>query len=409
MAVLPAALLTKNWVTYKNVPETSDIEKILILLKDLGAEIKKDKKQIKICCKKIKSYKVNQEIGETFRSSLMFAGPLLARLGKAEIPLPGGCDLGYRGIEAHVSLFKKVGIKVQKKSKTVLFYEDKNFKQKNVEIFPLESSVTGTENLLMYASNKNINITLNDSASEPHVFELEEMLSRMGANISGVGSNKIKISGNKNLKGTIFNPAPDFVDIGGIIVATAITNGRVLIKDSNIKRISGTLIEWFRLFNIVIEEKKKDLLIYVGTGGLKYIEGGFPLAGKNLFKLSPRPWPGFPVDLIPVMATLACKTKGRLVLQNWMYEDALNFTRELNILGADILISNPQSIVITGPVKFNGGEVTPPKVIQAIKAVFLAALADKKTTLIHNTDFLRRRYPNIVDAYNKLGADISFI
>jgi UDP-N-acetylglucosamine 1-carboxyvinyltransferase len=134
-----------------------------------------------------------------------------------------------------------------------------------------------------------------------------------------------------------------------------------------------------------------------------------PLAAPGLPKLYPRPWPGFPVDAIPVMAVLASKTKGRLLLKNWMYESGLEFVRELNAIGADIFVSDPERVIVTGPVNFKGGVVVSPSVIQACKAIFIAALCDPVVTEIHGVDILRRRYPNVFETYTSLGAVIERI
>ncbi len=136
---------------------------------------------------------------------------------------------------------------------------------------------------------------------------------------------------------------------------------------------------------------------------------GFPLASPNLPKLYPRPWPGFPVDAIPAMATLASKSKGRLLLKNWMYESGLDFVRELNQMGADIMMMDPEKIIVNGPVNFKGGYVTTPSVIQSCKAIFLASLADKVVTTISGVDILRRRYPNVFEVYSRLGAKIEVL
>jgi UDP-N-acetylglucosamine 1-carboxyvinyltransferase len=169
------------------------------------------------------------------------------------------------------------------------------------------------------------------------------------------------------------------------------------------------MLGWFRMFNITIKTKGDDLIIK-GNKKLKIIEGaGFPEAAPGLAKLYPRPWPGFPVDVIPVVATLACKSEGRLVLQNWMYEDGMQFVRELSALGADIFSSSPQRLIINGPTKFQGGRVTPPRVIQSAKAIFLAALADDTTTTLVGIDTLERRFPNLIETYKKLGASIKIV
>jgi UDP-N-acetylglucosamine enolpyruvyl transferase len=194
-------------------------------------------------------------------------------------------------------------------------------------------------------------------------------------------------------------------------VAAAVTDGKITIKGANIPDIVDGLIKWFSMFNIDIQKTGADLIISVGKGGLEIDskKEGFPLAAPNLPKLYPRPWPGFPVDAIPSIAPLASKSRGRLLLKNWMYESGLDFVRELNQMGADIMMMDPEKIIINGPVKFKGGSVTTPSVIQACKAIFLAALADPVTTTIYGVDILRRRYPNIFEVYRHLGAQIEIV
>ena len=191
------------------------------------------------------------------------------------------------------------------------------------------------------------------------------------------------------------------------MVAAAITNGRIVIKGADIPEIVDGLVNWFELFGVRVTRKNGSLVVSLSRPLEMDLAGSeVPLAAPGLPKLSPRPWPGFPADVIPVMATLACKAKGRLLLQNWMYESGLEFVRELSSMGANIFISDPQRVVIEGPVRFTGGEVMPPGVIQATKAVFLAALADDAETTIHGVGILQRRYPNIFKEYRSLGAKI---
>jgi UDP-N-acetylglucosamine 1-carboxyvinyltransferase len=263
--------------------------------------------------------------------------------------------------------------------------------------------------LLLFAAGSAGETEIIDAASEPHVTDLVHLLQKMGAAIDGVGSNRLVIKGG-DLRGAEFKPRPDFVDIAGYMVAAAITRGEIILKGANIPDIVDGLIDWFTLFGVGIKRQGDDLVVN-GEKDLKIDldNSGFPLAAPNLPKLAPRPWPGFPVDVIPVMAVLASRTKGRLLLQNWMYESGLEFVRELNNLGADIFISDPQRIIIRGAVKFKGGSVSPPQVIQAIKAVFLAGLCDPVVTRIHGVDILKRRYPDIFSTYRQLGAEIRLL
>lgn len=411
LKVLPAAILTSGEITYNNFPKTTDVEKLLTILKELGAKVDdSDYNHIKVSCEKINKYEVTSKVAGQFRSSILFVGPLLARFGKARIPLPGGCVLGFRSIAAHVDVFKKVGVKVELGEDYAEFTAPKNPKKQNV-VWQLEASVTATENFAMYAAGCESEFTLHNAASEPHVTKLLMFLEELGAEVDGIGSNKITIRGRKNMtNGTEFTPRPDFVDIAGYITAAAVTKGTITIKGANIPDITDNLINHFSLFNIGFKKSGQDIIVD-GTRPLKidYTNSGIPLAGPNLPKIKPAPWPGLQVDILPVFVTLACKTKGRLLLQNWMYETGLDFISELNKMGADIFMCDPQRVIITGPVKFKGGEVVAPGIIQACKAIFLASLADEATTILHGVDVLKRRYPDIIDTYKKLGANIEAI
>ncbi|KKU07580.1 MAG: UDP-N-acetylglucosamine 1-carboxyvinyltransferase [Candidatus Collierbacteria bacterium GW2011_GWC2_45_40] len=407
VAVLPAAILTNQTVTYKNVPGTSDVAKILQILKLLGAEVDQSVTgEIKINCAKVNRYKIDEVLGCQFRGSLMFAGPLLARFGVAEIPLPGGCDLGMRSIAAHLDSFKKAGVEFKYVDGFVKFTAPIKL-PKSYDIWQLEASVTATENLFMYAAGSGADFVIIDAACEPHVNELLRMLQTMGAEVGGIGSNKVTIHGNKELKGATYEPGPDFVDVAGLMVAAAVTDGRIRIKNANVPEVVNGMINWFELFNVKIERDGTDLVVSRnGELVIDTVNSGVPLAAPGLPKLYPRPWPGFPVDAIPVMAVLASKTKGRLLLKNWMYESGLEFVRELNAMGADIFVSDPERVIVTGPVKFKGGVIVSPSVIQACKAIFIAALCDPVVTEIHGVDILRRRYPNVFETYTRLGAII---
>ncbi|MFH1565866.1 MAG: UDP-N-acetylglucosamine 1-carboxyvinyltransferase [bacterium] len=410
VAALPACILSDNTITYKNVPNSTDVQKILEMLQLLGAEVDdKDYNNLKINCKNVNSYKIDSVLGNQIRASILFVGPLLARFGKAKVPLPGGCVLGKRSIATHIDAFKQMDVDVVIRDNYACFTVPKKLK-KRYSVWQCEASVTSTENVVMYASGISSDITLTDAASEPHVGDLMLLLKSMGAGISGIGSNCLRILGNTNLKGTTFIPRPDFVDISGYIVAAAITGGKIRVKDSNVPDIMDGIISWFKKFNVAISKSGNDILIE-GSSRLstENLDDSFPLASENLPKFVPRPWPGFPVDVLPIVATLACKSKGRILLQNWMYENGLEFVTNLNDMGANIFICDPQRVIISGPVKFKGGEISSPGVIQACMAIFLASLTDPATTTIYGINILKRRYPNLFEVYKSLGANIQVL
>lgn len=438
VAALPASILSTSDCVFHNVPNTSDVTKILQLLESLGALVTNDNNgTVTINCKDIALSNLDDNLASSFRASILFAGPLLARFGEAKIALPGGCVLGARSIAAHIDSFRKVGVDVTLEGDYAYFKvgNTQNSTKESLAVWQNEASVTATENVAMYLAFselvKSKNVTVLNAACEPHVTQLLQFLNDLGANINGLGSNRLEFTQPTNVqfettksqenntkastvdpqkKEIHFTPEPDFVDIAGYIVAAAITRGNITLKGANNFYISGGLIETFEKFNISIKGVGEDLVV----DGSKDLEidietSGFPLAGPSLPKLKPAPWPGFPVDVIPVMATLACKTRGELLLQNWMYETGLDFVRELNKMGADIFYSDPQRVIIKGPVQFKGGSIYSPGIIQACKAIFLAALADDVETTLDGAHVLNRRYPDIVSVYKSLGADITIL
>ena len=408
MAVLPAAVLSDKDIVYKDAPKTTDVKKHLEILKLLGAKVNdSDYSKITINCSSLNSFEIDSPLASEFRSSIMYVGPLLARFGRAKVPLPGGCTLGARSINAHIEVFKKLGAEIKLTNKFAEFIID-NTKVSTDFIWQKEVSVTASENFALYAAGIDSKITLYNSACEPHVYDLLTLLSQVGADIEGAGSNRITVKGTKIFKTAVYTPTPDPIDIAGFIVAAAITDGEITIKNGNIPLIVDGMISHLSPFNINIKKENDDLIVKrAGELYIDPVKSGFPLAANDLPKFNPGPWPNFPVDALPVAVTLATKTKGNLFMQNWMYETGFSFASVLNELGAKIFISDPQRIIVEGPCKYKGGEVPSPRVIQACKALFLAALADPVRTTIHGVDVLYRRYPDIVNVYKSLGADIS--
>ncbi len=408
--VISASLLTKEPVFCKNFPDTTDVSKMLEMAALLGAKVEKNLPDVTITADNLTTFEVDHELGSLIRTSIVFVGPLLNRFKQAKIPLPGGCTLGKRSIAAHIEVFTKAGVSIEYHEDSVVFKAPAQPRTEPLTIWQTEPSVTATENLLMYLAGLDAKTTLINAACEPHVVQLSKLLVDMGATIEGIGSNKLVIHGSTNLKGATFIPEPDFVDIGGFIVAAAVTRGKITVLGGGETHISGGLVNIFSKFGIGLTVKGSDLLID-GTGDLEIdtINSGFPMADSDLPKLNPGPWPAFPVDVLPVVVTLASRTKGRLLINNWMYESGLRFVYNLKDMGATIDVLDSQKIIVHGPVKFHGGDVVVPEVIQACKAVFLASLCDKVETKIHGVDILKRRYPDIINVYSKLGADITSI
>lgn len=410
LPALAASLLTTKTVTYKDVPKSPDVKILLEIITKLGGRVDdSDFNNLKITCKNINSYVIDSDLGGKLRSSLFLAGALLARVGKVEVPIPGGCVLGLRSMAAHIDSFKKVGVSVITQKNNILLTAPKKI-ENEYNVWQIEASVTGTENLFLYLAGTNTKATIFDSASEPHVKNLCQMLKSMGAEITGMGSNKVTIKGSKNLSGTTFVPYPDHIDIATLITASALTKGNLTIKNANVPDIVSGLIDWFKKFNVSIEQVENDLVVNQKRDlELLNVNTQWPLAAENLPKFSPRPWPGFAVDSLPQIVALMTKTKGRLMVNNWMYENGLDFSNVLIKMGANIYVVDPHRVIIEGPSKFSGEEVTSPGIIQATMAIFLVSLSDSVQTIIHGADVIKRRYPNYIETYKSLGASIEEI
>ena len=407
MAALPAAVMWGGPVRFRDLPATSDVETFLSIYRHWGAAIEEDGTDVSIDCRPVASYRVDADLGSRFRAPVLFVGPLLARFGVAELPMPGGCRLGQRALETHVAAFRKLGVTVEEEGGYLRFTAPRHSPPSRTVWLP-EASVTATENIAMYAAGTGTTVQIIDAACEPHVRDLIDLLCDQGAQVSGINTNRLTLTGGIDRRpATIdFRPSPDHVDICGFIVAAGMTGGEIRIRGANLPDIMTGLIDWFERFGIRIALDGADL-IADGTGDLFLDPSLLPSAAPGLPKLAVRPWPGFPTDVLPVMVALACKMHGRVLFQNWMYEHGLQFVHQLNQLGADIELLDSQRIVVPDPpARFHGGEVTPPEVIQSVKALFLAALADDAETVVHGTDILRRRYPDILTVYSSLGAQI---
>ena len=409
MGALPAAALESGGIRFRSLPDTLDVHSYLEILSRLGARVTRAPNgMVDVDPAGIRARAIDPAIGRRLRGAFALSGPLLARFGSVEMPLPGGCSLGYRSVTTHLDGFNKLGVAVERRNGSVLLTAPRS-PAPHYDIWLIEASVSATIDLALYAVGRGLSVTLRDAACEPHVVEVLELLRRMGAEISGIGTNQLTIAGRRApLAAAEFEAGPDYVDIAGIVVAAAVTGGKLTIRGGNDPALIDGLDNWFRAFGVVLERRGGDLLV-AAPERLEVRADYLPQAGRDLPKLAVRPWPGFPVDVLPVMVTLACKSHGAMLFQNWMYEYGFDYVRELNYLGAEILISDPQRIMVREPaITFRGGEISSPNIIQGTKALFLAALADPVETVIHGVDLLRRRYPTIFETYSALGARIAY-
>ena len=409
MGALPAAALPGDGILFPALPDTLDVHTYLEILTRLGAKVTRSGQgAVHVDPAGIRAHTIDPAMGRRLRGAFSLTGPLLARFGSVEMPLPGGCDLGYRAITTHLDGFRKLDVAVQQRDSSVLLTAPRTHAGR-YDIWLVEASVSATLDLALYAAGSGFSLTIRDAACEPHVMEVLRLLRRMGVGVEGEGTNQLTIHGpGRPLAGADFKAGLDYVDLAGSIVATAVTGGRLTIRGGNVPTLVNGMANWFHAFGIELERSGDDLLV-AAPERLQVHAEFLPQAGRDLPKLAVRPWPGFPVDVLPVMVTLACKSHGAILFQNWMYESGFDYVRELNYLGAEILISDPQRVMVREPaITFRGGEIAAPYIIQGTKAIFLAALADEAETVIHGVDLLRRRYPTIFETYSALGARIEY-
>lgn len=394
--VLPcmaAALLTKEPVTLKNVPAISDVGVFKELLKRVGAKVEEGEGTLSITAARIESSVLPEDLTSRLRASILMAGPLLARTGKAGLHHPGGDVIGIRTLAPHLDGFEAMGYSLKQGDR---YYELHQLHHKGaVKIFMEEASVTGVENLIMAAVLRRGETTIRNAPEEPHVVHLCQMLTQMGAKISGIGSSTIVIQGVEELHGTEFEIGADFIEIGTYAAAAAMTNGELLLTNCSLEGLEPIIIP-LRKMGVVLEEERKGVL--VKRGKLKAL----PL------KLHTNIWPGFPTDLMSVAIVLATQCEGVSLMMDWMYESRMYFVDKLIGMGAHITIADPHRVVIYGPTPLRGRTLETPDIRAGI-AMVLAALIAEGTSTINRAELIERGYVGVVEKLTELGADIKRI
>lgn len=399
VALIPAAVLADEPVTFSNVPMSSSVRVMLRIFRKLGGKVSYlSDGRVKLDATTINSTLVDKELAKKERASIMFLGPLVSRFGEAEFGQSGGCKLGTRPVDTLLQGLTELGAKIDPEN---IFHITAKGLKGNERIWQLESSVTGTENLIIAAVKAEGRTVIYNAACEPHVQDLCNFLNSIGADIRGIGTNKIEINGVDRLRGGEWRVIPDFVDIGGLIVAAAITGGELTVKDAIPDHMRHILM-FYEKINLKYEIQGEDIHI----PAKQRLECLLNMKG-DIDKIPAQPWPtGFPVDLIPQVLVLATCAPGNIRIQNMMYETQLNFVDTLNKMRAKIALTSPNQAITFGPSRLKGAVVTAPDVLQAAHAVALAAFAAEGETKIINADIIDRRYPEFVQTFKKLGANI---
>jgi len=395
--LLAATLLTEDPVVLKNVPQIGDIDIIVDILRDLGAEISySGDHELTICTRSVEKTTLRTDLCRKVRGSFMFAGPLLGRFGQATIPRPGGDRIGRRRVDTHVLALEGLGAQVY----TNHIYGFKAPKGLvGADILLDERSVTGTENAVMAAALAKGTTILRNVASEPHVQELCVMLNKMGAQISGIGTNELVIVGVAKLSGTTHTIGPDYMEVGSFIGLAGATNSEIRIANAAPENMRKSLMV-FRRLGLEVDIDGEDIVV----PPFQKLEI-MPDVGDAIPRIDNDPWPGFPPDLMSIAIMVATQAHGTVLFFEKMFEQRMYWLDRLIDMGAKIIICDPHRAVVVGPSKLYGEQLTSPD-IRAGMAMIIAALCAEGESVISNIEQIDRGYENIDARLRKLGAHI---
>ncbi len=407
LQILCAVLLTPEKVTIHNIPDIVDVNKLIFLLEDLGVKIQKKGKgsyTFKADDVNLDYLQSNQfkQDGRGLRGSIMLVGPLLGRFGKGYIPKPGGDKIGRRRLDTHFEGFIKLGAKFRY-NREEYFYGVEARKLKGTYMLLDEASVTGTANIIMAAVLAEGTTTIYNAACEPYLQQLCKMLVRMGAKISGIGSNLLTIEGVESLGGTEHTMLPDMIEIGSWIGLAAMTRSELTIKDVSWENL-GQIPSAFGRLGIHMDLVGDDIYIPKHEKGYEiqnFIDG-------SIMTIADAPWPGLTPDLLSILLVVATQARGEVVIHQKMFESRLFFVDKLLDMGAKIILCDPHRATVIGhdfKSTLKATTMTSPD-IRAGVSLLIAALSAKGTSTIHNIEQIDRGYENIDECLRAIGADI---
>lgn len=408
LQILCAVLLTNDPVEINNIPNIIDVNKLIDLLNNLGVRVTKNSPTsytfqadaVDLDFLQSEDYKIQ---GRGLRGSIMLVGPLLARFGKGYIPRPGGDKIGRRRLDTHFEGFIKLGANFRY-NREEHFYGVEADQLTGSYMLLDEASVTGTANILMAAVLAKGRTTIYNAACEPYLQQLCEMLVRMGAKISGIGSNLLHIDGVASLSGTTHTILPDMIEIGSWIGMAAMTRSALTIKDVRFDKL-GVIPTTFKKLGIQLEQRGDDIYVPAHSDGYEiqnYIDG-------SILTISDAPWPGFTPDLLSIVLTIATQARGSVLIHQKMFESRLFFTDKLIDMGAKIILCDPHRATVIGhdfESHLKATTMTSPD-IRAGVSLLIAALSAQGTSTIHNIEQIDRGYQNIDTRLRAVGARIT--
>lgn len=396
LPVIAATLLTPETVILRRVPRIADVEVMVDILREMGAEAEwLGKHELQVNTAGVTSGEVPAELGRKLRASILFAGPLLARFGHVILPPPGGDVIGRRRLDTHFLGLQALGAEIALGD----VFELRADHLEGADIFLDEPSVTGTENILMAAARARGTTVIRNAACEPHVQGLARMLNTMGAQISGIGTNALTVKGSPGLWGGGHVIGPDYLEIGSYIGLAAMTGSELTIDP--------VVPEDMRMIRLVFQRLGVDFEMDDHTVRVPAHErlAIRPDYMSQIPQIDDAPWPAFPTDMMSIAITVATQAAGSVLFFEKMFDGRMFFTDSLNAMGARIILCDPHRVVVNGPAPLVGSTLESPDV-RAGMALLIAALSARGTSTIYNVRHIDRGYEDVDEKLRQLGARI---
>ena len=396
LPILAACVLASDEIQLSNVPRIRDVETMVELLADLGAEVEwTGPNDVRVDPRGVSKTDLDAELSREIRASFLLAGPLLARFGRVTVSPPGGDVIGRRRLDTHVHAFAALGAEIELDG----VYELSANGLRGTRMYLDEASVMGTGNAIMAAVLANGETVLGNAACEPHIQDLCRFLVSLGADIEGIGSNVLHIRGTKKLGGGTYRIGPDHIEVASFVGLAAATGGEVVVSDVEPDDLIS-IVPAFRKLGVEIEVS--DSSVRVPAGQRLHVEDDF---GGQIPKIDSGVWPAFPADLTSIAVTVATQAQGTILIFEKMFESRLFFVDKLVSMGARIILCDPHRVVVTGPATLYGERLESPD-IRAGMAMLIAALCAEGTSTIGNIRQIDRGYERIDERLQGLGAAI---
>ena len=396
LPILAATLLAGEPVTLENVPRIRDVQTMMDLLADLGAEVDWiGSNDVRVDASAVDKTELDEELCSRMRASFLLAGPLLARFGRVTAPPPGGDVIGRRRLDPHIHAFERLGARIDATTR----YEMRADGLRGAQLFLDEASVMATENAVMVATLAEGETVIGNAACEPHVQDLCRFLVRLGARIEGIGSNVLRVRGVRELGGGEHRIGPDHIEVASIIGLVAVTGGDVTIENADPDDLIAVTPAFERL-GVHFEVDGSSIRVPDGQE-LEILDD----LGDQIPKIDDGPWPQFPADLTSIAVAVATQARGTVLIFEKMFESRLFFVDKLVSMGARIILCDPHRVVVTGPARLYAQHMSSPD-IRAGMALLIAALCAEGTSTIGEAQQIDRGYERIDERLRALGARI---